>query len=91
MVLLGTASPCDAPADSRLHSAVSSLSYSQGLGLGLWATGWDISLASSITQYQRDQGWPRHPEELCSGCRLRGPLLSLFRVLGTPLGHSCAT
>lgn len=56
MALLGTASPCDAPADSRLHSAVSSLSYSQGLGLGLWATGWDISLASSITQYQRDQG-----------------------------------
>lgn len=49
----GTTWPTDASVDSPLHSVISSLS------------GWGISLAGSVTQYHRDQGWSRHQEWLC--------------------------
>lgn len=61
----GAALPTDVSAGARLHSVMSPLSCSQGLGPGLWATAWGISLEGSVSQYHRDQGWAHHQEWLC--------------------------
>lgn len=62
-------------ADSRLHSVIGSLSYSQGLGPGPCPIGWNISPAGRVTQDHRDKGWPHYQEWPCHRMWTDGTLL----------------